>query len=826
MLVDDRLQTPCDKPGKHHCRCEDEDGCPPSPSIRPNGERKRRRSLPCGPPESGAQFSAAPLPSLQETTTSDTRESSQSPSYPRYTEITNYPNRNYRHDDQSSRVDATSGFDNHSYLSNGTLERSFYTQVSLEEQEGNEEKRYKPSSENFENGDSPIRTSVDENSLTTSIMQDASRDWSRTSDNDSLEKVDNSQFVPSDTSSSWPFEALRNTVRPAGRETNVVVNPFAETGSYHDATSDSSSYVIGSRKNLSPTSPPCTVHQNYSRSPRAAPSSSAKSSVDIKDEVSKNCFATGKDLTHLMSKLAFPKEKPGARSREDGGILDWFSRVPGRVLAVPTATNDEKSTTTKDSPREPRSNEVKFKNCNLELSQREFNEVLAVLRARTPSGRRRTPVKTVRRRDRSEKFIDESTPSSTSSSDKSARNSVHDTCVCPIHRQVQRSSDPCGCKFCRKTNNQPPHKSINGVDSTNGQCVYRCQTKLVGAAGSREDWSSDSTNGILQNTIDKSTERLQSVSNKADVLLGAILRTSRERKGLTDISNGTRPRTVVTDRAEEPSDARSATTTSSRIVPFEDDKSLPSVLNKRLNRFKQLFKKEWERPESSPIETTQQDSLLSNPARKERGEGETGQTPRESRVKRKIDFTNFNVDMGKSEQSYERLVNGAISETHQNSKYHSTNGKRQNSNHRRAYVGECSTVLPCDCRRASEDETTFAKTSLAPTVLQNGLAPARSRGKNETVGVDLDEDETVERGVPSAIEQERFRRSLENAASMVFHSRTGLPLTSSPAPLRRGSCCFDYDSSLNSVSSKRRYIIVIFVDLLQYDVLVGHSDGN
>lgn len=68
----------------------------------------------------------------------------------------------------------------------------------------------------------------------------------------------------------------------------------------------------------------------------------------------------------------------------------------------------------------------------------------------------------------------------------------------------------------------------------------------------------------------------------------------------------------------------------------------------------------------------------------------------------------------------------------------------------------------------------------------------------------VDDDETQDKAVPSAIEQERFRRSLENAASMVFHSRTGLPLTSSPAPLRRGSCCFDYDSSLNSVSSKRR----------------------
>ncbi|KAG8225558.1 hypothetical protein J437_LFUL002075 [Ladona fulva] len=37
---------------------------------------------------------------------------------------------------------------------------------------------------------------------------------------------------------------------------------------------------------------------------------------------------------------------------------------------------------------------------------------------------------------------------------------------------------------------------------------------------------------------------------------------------------------------------------------------------------------------------------------------------------------------------------------------------------------------------------------------------------------------------------------------MVFHCRTGLPLTSSPAPIRRGTR-FDFDSSLNSVSAIR-----------------------
>lgn len=55
--------------------------------------------------------------------------------------------------------------------------------------------------------------------------------------------------------------------------------------------------------------------------------------------------------------------------------------------------------------------------------------------------------------------------------------------------------------------------------------------------------------------------------------------------------------------------------------------------------------------------------------------------------------------------------------------------------------------------------------------------------------------------VPSPSEQAKFRKNLDSAASMVFHSRTGLPLTSSPAPVRRGKSCFDFDSSLNSVSA-------------------------
>ncbi|XP_041987098.1 uncharacterized protein LOC121738881 isoform X3 [Aricia agestis] len=54
--------------------------------------------------------------------------------------------------------------------------------------------------------------------------------------------------------------------------------------------------------------------------------------------------------------------------------------------------------------------------------------------------------------------------------------------------------------------------------------------------------------------------------------------------------------------------------------------------------------------------------------------------------------------------------------------------------------------------------------------------------------------------VPSPTEVDRFRWRFDSAASMVFHHKTGLPLTSSPAPLRRGSTCFDFDDSINGVS--------------------------
>lgn len=79
---------------------------------------------------------------------------------------------------------------------------------------------------------------------------------------------------------------------------------------------------------------------------------------------------------------------------------------------------------------------------------------------------------------------------------------------------------------------------------------------------------------------------------------------------------------------------------------------------------------------------------------------------------------------------------------------------------------------------------------------QNNNQEIVNEEKNKQTGI----------GIPTASDQAKFRKNLDSAASMVFHSRTGLPLTSSPAPVRRGKSCFDFDSSINSVSAIRRYL--------------------
>ncbi|PZC78066.1 hypothetical protein B5X24_HaOG202601 [Helicoverpa armigera] len=72
--------------------------------------------------------------------------------------------------------------------------------------------------------------------------------------------------------------------------------------------------------------------------------------------------------------------------------------------------------------------------------------------------------------------------------------------------------------------------------------------------------------------------------------------------------------------------------------------------------------------------------------------------------------------------------------------------------------------------------------------------------KGSSEGFKFPDPRKVDNQVPSPTEMDRFRWRFDSAASMVFHTKTGLPLTSSPAPLRRGNNCFDFDDSINGIS--------------------------
>jgi len=65
------------------------------------------------------------------------------------------------------------------------------------------------------------------------------------------------------------------------------------------------------------------------------------------------------------------------------------------------------------------------------------------------------------------------------------------------------------------------------------------------------------------------------------------------------------------------------------------------------------------------------------------------------------------------------------------------------------------------------------------------------------------EEEEDDDSVPSSNKKNAFRKSLNSATSMVFHNRTGLPLTSSPAPMRRG-VKFDFDSGISNPKDIKR----------------------
>ncbi|XP_043469069.1 uncharacterized protein LOC122502845 [Leptopilina heterotoma] len=734
-LLDDRLQTPCDKSGKHDCRCEEEDGGPPSPSVRPNSERKRRRSLPCGPSETSVSCIAVHpscLTSVQETTTREFND---------HLCKFNYGNTKLKPEvqnvaaEENPQKSSSSSFDN--------LEHIFET-FSIDEQNWNVEKRYKYAIDNpdqlkvrtfgrqlgefhknetgqeADNGflgkdESPI-TQVPSESLFLDAS-DEQRSSLNTKNKNSLENI-HGQIKTINNNST-------KKMSPLPKETNLVINPFYSL--FYETNPGSSTHVNSYQVPYSVNPLTCTVHKTRSKSKLPSTNNDPNN-------------PSGKELSQLMANLSFPEDK---NKGKEEGILDWISKVPGRVLGVVPNNNFEDKS--KVVHNQDTSSDVRVK--NLELSQREFNEVLAVLRARTPCGKRRTPVKNLKKKEKVERPEKQSSQSSTSS------------------------------EFA------PTHESNNSCEELVFNSKHRC---------SREDFEHRSGKHLrLQNLEEQSkSDLVDSVVNKADVLLGAILRTSKDRKSLADISNGARPKNPSSEGTEKNMKAK-----------LEDGKSLPSALNKRLIQIRQLFKRE-ERPDLLTLEDHSKESLNSvEDERKERNHSK----------KRVLTSS----DKGIIQEFVDSLGTSLVS-TH-NSQLYSTNhaeedlkGNAHNlSNRCFKKIKECqkSTKSNGSEKQENEEEKVICRqdrqkqVGLLTTEHTDYNMSSKSRINDNN---NVDEDETFEKMmVPSALEQERFRRSLENAASMVFHSRTGLPLTSSPAPLRKGSCCFDFDSSLNSVSSKR-----------------------
>ncbi|XP_012531691.1 protein FAM214A [Monomorium pharaonis] len=857
VLVDDRLQTTCNKSGKHDCRCEEEDASPLSPTIRSNGDRKRRRSLPCGPAENPCVTSQpAPLPSVQEHDLQEIRDNTNS--MKSSAEMVN--NRSVIKTLQN-KLENKNEVSTHNNR-NSDLERYFKIQLKIEELEDNMEKRCKHTTAEVTKEMSNPKNIVQEGSYDNYVKNSSNLEREPGSSSDIISTTKSggilhnlSPFAPTSWSfvSSWQnsnmnskFQSFRgvketrfndsdkNYKPPVVTSNHASINPYAQPNPFHESNPGPSTQKWKTLDNSA-----CIVHQSYSKNDHKIVTetqvSAGQDALEINKEdsiIKSSLKKPGKpDLNQLMWKLSVPDEK---EKREEGGLLDWFSKVPGRVLSVATTKsyvdcNKMKNESLKQ-PEHPTghpvaqqgtNDQIKFKNCNLELSQREVNEVLAVLRARTPSGRRRATVKNAKKRgERSERGNDDTTERITTKYTSWEDGSIIRSNSINNHVGTVRtfkSCEDCSRGSCKKIEHQVPEEQSSPLDRVYyDKNVYR-------PARSKLAESTYKLNEDVKVHTSEDTDRLRNVSTKADVLLGAILRTSKDRKDMSNISsNGTKSRSAINidDNSSDDDSHIEKLEQDHRTTSSNDEKSMP--LNKRFHQFRQMFKKEMDKrialiteesfssPESSPSLTLPQHSNTAS--FRYNNEQPNLHSAKYSKTKRRIDFANF----PKATEQKEDAATFSTKDAHQKPRnIHSTN------NNDRACDSEglnnqqiCDRRLLEDTKKFFEDKeqnenvkdiTILQKSNLTtPTIPQSGHSSSKLRSNNYKDSIaESGDDETVDKSVPSALEQERFRRSLENAASMVFHSRTGLPLTSSPAPLRRGSCCFDYDSSLNSVSSKR-----------------------
>jgi len=850
--VDDRLQTTCNKSGKHDCRCEEEETSPLSPTIRSNGERKRRRSLPCGPADSPCVSSQpAPLPSLQENIL---QEGS-------IVEVMNN-NRSATLQNRSENSDEVKTRNN---LNSDHLERCFKIQLNIEEREGNLEKRCKRAltetpeiantkyveqsyNNTIKNSVNPGRGPNNSSEIISSIKSGGLLDnlnpfvpaWSFVSSwqNSNL----NSKFQSFRSTKEIRFNDSERNYKPPIKSTSnhSSFDPYSQSNPFHESNPGPSTYKCVQRLENSMCTP--TVHQscfkNINKTIMTAQISSAQDALKDKKEdnivkgIDQN-KSSKSEMSQSIWKLSDEKDK-----KEEGGLLDWFSRVPGRVLNVAAVksyvdSNKTKNENLKQSERPTKqssTNEVKFKNCNLELSQREVDEVLAVLRARTPSGRKRTTVKNLRKRgDRLDR-------NSEDTAEKVLTKCAVENSVATNSGQVKFCEDygRASCKIDRRTLEEQSN-SLDRVyyDRNVYQPTY---SKFIGNINNLNE--SEQSNLRKYTEVDTNKDHLQNVSTKADVLLGAILRTSKDRKNLSDVSsNGTRPKSATSIEGDSSDDdtrssylrklnqqdqqGRHRTT----VFSSNDEKFLPFAVNKRLYRFRQLFKKETDKefammteessssPEISPSPTPlpQRYNLTSY------NNEQPSLHNSKNKAKRRIDFLDVTLEKERVARTRELSTKDAhqkpliVHSTNTNDRGCGSMGLNNRQDHYdKSFVGMKDEELDKNEENAKKDIAIQKSNLTASIISQNGHSSSKIlyNNNNKDSISEIVDDEAVDKNVPSVLEQEKFRRSLENAASMVFHSRTGLPLTSSPAPLRRGSCCFDYDSSLNSVSSKRKYEVL------------------
>ncbi|KAL6425566.1 hypothetical protein ACFW04_009604 [Cataglyphis niger] len=865
VLVDDRLQTTCNKSGKHDCRCEEEDTSPLSPTIRSNGERKRRRSLPCGPAESPCvTLQSAPLPSVQEYILQEIKDNINSSSLNSGGSIEMANNNRSAMRTLQNKSENRNEVRTRNNLNSDQLERWFKMQLKIEKDEGNLEKRCKRATaeEVPEIVNSKINVNRIEGSYNNSIknLNNSGTEPGGSSEVSSTVKsgglLDNlgSTFAPVSWSfvSSWQnsnmnskFQSFRgakirfndsekNYKSPifADASSHASAGPYAQPNPFHESNPGPSTYELLQKLDNSA----CTVHQSCSKNVNniiaEARVSTGQDALEVnkEDNIAKNNQRKAGKRGQLWA-LSSSDEKD---KREEGGLFDWFSKVPGRVLSVAATKGYVDGGKTKNGSlkqsehltgQQDTNQEIKFKNCNLELSQREVNEVLAVLRARTPSGRRRTTVKNVRKRGErpNERGCDdalEKIPTKCANSHEGiARNNSINYNVGTVRVCSLKSCEDCNRGLCKKIDHQVPEEQSSPLD--------RVYYDLNVYHSTHSKLTCNNTNRLNVDPRVENADRLRNVSTKADVLLGAILRTTKDsQKDLSDIStNGTRSRSTTNINNDSDDDLHSSNTDRQdhKTTPIlsNDEKSLP--LNKRFNRLRQLFKKEMDKriammaqespfsPESSPSYTHLSQSFDSS--LRYNNEQPNLHNARNSRAKRRIDFVNFPEEIGKEKEAATMVPRLSTKDAHQNSrKTHSTNNECNNSaglnnqnHHDRRLFEDTNEVEDGECKTARDIVAVHRKNdSISPATPQTEYSSSKVRNNNNKDDiVETGDDETVDKSVPSVLEQERFRKSLENAASMVFHSRTGLPLTSSPAPLRRGSCCFDYDSSLNSVSSKR-----------------------